>query len=193
MATFLLVATKNLKKMLIARRKLLIGGAAIVGTYVTVSGFPCLALSEPTTVAPGTFAVPAAIDAQFMRLSSLLINHHLDAGVGARIAAFASNAHPDLSRMMDSIIAIAQQKKATAVEDFFDDIPDGAAKDLAHWIIAAWYSGSSSASHDAEVFTYELALTYQVTKDVTQIPSYGLSGPNAWTRSNAPLDAIPQF
>lgn len=179
--------------MLLARRKLLIGGVAAVGTYVAVSGLPALALPESATAASGTLGTSAAIDAQFMRLSSLLIDHQLDSGVGARIAAFALHAHADLPKMMDGIVAIAQQKNATTVEGFFDDIPDGAMKDLAHWIIAAWYSGSSSAKHDAEVFTYELALTYQVTKDVTQIPSFGLSGPNAWTRPNAPLADMPHF
>jgi hypothetical protein len=179
--------------MLLTRRKLLIGGAVAVGTYVAVPGLPVFALPESATATSGTPAVPAEIDAQFMRLSSLLINHQLDTGVGARITAFAMTAHPDLPKMMDGIIAIAQQKNAASVEDFFGDIPAGPMQDLAHWIISAWYSGSSSAKHDAEVFTYELALTYQVTKDVTQIPSYGLSGPNAWTRPNAALADMPQF
>jgi len=164
-----------------------------VGTYVAVPGLPVFALSEPATAASGTPVVPAAIDAQFMRLSSLLINHQLDTGVGARITAFAMTAPPDLPKMMDGIIAIAQEKHAASVEDFFGDIPEGPLQDLAHWIISAWYSGFSSAKHDAEVFTYELALTYQVTKDVTQIPSYGLSGPNAWTRPNAALADMPHF
>ncbi len=129
-----------------------------------------------------------------MRLSGLLINHHLDPGVGHRIAEAAAAQYGDLPAMMDGIIAIAEKRQVAAVEDFFGDIPDGAMKEFAHWVIFAWYSGCSSEKRDAKVFAYEQALTFMTTSDIVTIPSFGFSGPNKWTRPNLPLSApMPSF
>lgn len=171
--------------MSLSRRQLLIGSAALAGTYAVVPHVGRFAAAGQPEV--------LALNARFMHLSTLLVNHQLDTAVGARIARSATSLHTNLADMMDAIIAIAQGKNATIVEDFFPDIPEGPMKDLAYWIISAWYSGSSSAKKDATLFTYEQALTFQITKDATTIPSYGFSGPNLWQRVNAPLAPIPAF
>lgn len=167
----------------VSRRNVLLGGAAVLGGYLVAS---------PVT----TFAVSVGEQAQaarFMQLSQLLVNHQLDPQVGALIARFAAKKHADLDALADSIIGAAAQKQAKTVDDFFDDIPAGPAKDLAHWIIFAWYTGCSSAKPDAEVFTFEQALTFQTTADVVAIPSYGLTGPNQWSQVTVPLSPVPAF
>ncbi len=168
----------------ITRRTVLLGGAA----FVASSCLPALTWATPVSapLEPGHDA--------FMALSQALVNHQLQPDVGARIAAYAQQTFPGFAQTAKTILAAAQARNATRVEDFFDDIPQGEAKDLAHWIIAAWYSGMSAATHDATLFTFEHALTYQVTQDMAPIPSYGFTGPNRWDElPNAPLSPIPTF
>lgn len=167
--------------MALSRRHFLLGSAALTGAWVTWG------------IAASPAAAPAADGATFMRLSNLLVNHQLHPGVGARIALAAAANYPDSAAMMDSILAIATAKGATEVEAFFADIPEGKLQDFAHWIIFAWYTGCSSPKKDAQVFAYEEALTYRTTADVVAIPSYGVSGPNLWSRAIAPLSPMPHF
>lgn len=143
----------------------------------------------------GERAAPAAAGAvaPFMQLSSLLVNHQLDAAVGARIAAAAAATYPASADMIGAIADIARKQNGHAVEDFFDAIPAGPLRDFAHWVIFAWYTGCSSAHKDAQVFSYEGALTYRTTADAVAIPSYGFSGPNLWHRSIVPLFPMPRF
>jgi hypothetical protein len=166
-----------------SRRRVLLGSVAIFGSYFAGASLP-------------SFALPAADDAQltrFMQLSRLLVNHQLDPKVGARILKTAAKERADLKELTDTIMAIAEQKQAKIVEDFFGDIPDGKAMDLAKWVIFAWYSGVSSPKANAVLFTYEQALTFQTTIDVVTIPSYGISGPNQWRQVTVPLSAMPSF
>ncbi|EJN03247.1 sugar dehydrogenase complex small subunit [Herbaspirillum sp. YR522] len=171
------------KKMTMSRRSLLLGGITLLGSYVALSSLPSWAVPQED----------AALQAQFMRLSNLLVNHRLDPAVGARILAVATQEHTGLPAMMSQLIGIAEARKAVVVEDFFGDIPEGPLQTLAHWIIFCWYTGSSSAKRDARVFTYEQALTYQTTADVVAIPSYGLSGPNRWSQVTVALADMPRF
>ena len=165
--------------MALSRRHFLLGSAALTASWVTWG------------VAAGP--APATADsATFMRVSGLLVNHQLHPGVSARIAQAAAK-HADSDKMMNAIIAIAAAKGATEVEAFFADIPAGPLQDFAHWIIFAWYTGCSSPKKDAQVFAYEEALTYRTTADVVAIPSYGVSGPNLWSRAIAPLSPLPHF
>lgn len=166
--------------MALTRRKLLLGAATVSATWLTWSGVPAWGLA------------PAPPQEQFMQVSALLVNHRLDARVGARMAA-AAQKFPQYAQMMKSIIGIANAKQARQVEDFFADIPAGPLQDFAHWIIFAWYSGCSSPKKDAQVFAYETALTYQTTADAVAIPSYGFSGPNQWGRPIVPLTPMPSF
>lgn len=128
-----------------------------------------------------------------MQVSALLVNHRLDARVGARMAAAAAEKYPQYAQMMTSIIGIANARQAHEVEDFFADIPEGPLREFAHWIIFAWYTGCASPKKDAQVFAYETALTYQTTADAVAIPSYGFSGPNQWGRPIVPLTPMPSF
>ena len=128
-----------------------------------------------------------------MQVSALLVNHRLDARVGARMAAAAAEKYPQYAQMMTSIIGIANARQAHKVEDFFADIPEGPLREFAHWIIFAWYTGCASPKKDAQVFAYETALTYQTTADAVAIPSYGFSGPSQWGRPIVPLTPMPSF
>lgn len=171
-------------KLMMSRRGILLGGATLFAGSIAASLCPTLSLA----------AVDDGTQSQFMKLSTLLIQHQLNPAVGARIVDTASSEYKNLPEMVDAIIAIAEKKNAAQVEDFFADIPDGELKDFAHWVIFAWYSGSSSEKRNATVFTYEEALTFKTTSDVVTIPSYGISGPNLWTRPNLPLSApMPSF
>jgi len=170
--------------MTVSKRRFLLGAATLSAAWVgwgTMPAWGFAATAEGTTAAP------------FMQLSRLLVNHQLDDAVGARIAQTAPALHPRWAEMTRSIIEIATGRQAQAVEDFFEAIPEGPLRDYAHWVIFAWYSGCSSPKKDAQVFTYEQALTYRVTGDTVAIPSYGFSGPNLWQRQIAPLSPIPVF
>ncbi len=134
-----------------------------------------------------------AISSKFMEVSSLLIDHHLDAEVGARMAVAMARLNSKIEQDIDAIIAIAKHKNAKIVEDFFPDIPDGPLKDTALAIVAAWYTGVVESNADAEVFAFETALMYQPTRDVMTIPSYAISGPNGWTADAPPLSNMPTF
>lgn len=171
------------QKVMMSRRSLMLTGITLLGSYVALSSLPSWAVPQED----------AALQAQFMRLSNLLVNHRLNPAVGARMVQVAAEQHPDLSKMMGDILAIADKKTATVVEDFFGDIPEGPLQTLAHWIIFAWYTGCSSPKRDAKVFTYEEALTYQTTLDVVAIPSYGITGPNRWRQDIVPLSPLPRF
>lgn len=163
---------------------MLLGSAALVTTAAFGSLQRAVAFTIPASVQP---------DPEFMALSRLLVNHNLRADVGARMAAHARKKFPGYTQSVANILALAQQREAVIVEDFFDGIPEGEARDLAYWMIAAWYSGMSGATNDAEMFAYEHALTFQVTRDVVPIPSYGFTGPNRWDLDNVPLAPIPHF
>lgn len=139
------------------------------------------------------FAATQDLDTRFMAASKLLVNHDLNPAVGARIAAFAQAAHPNLGEMLDRIADTAAARNATQVEDFFDDIPEGELRDFAFWVISAWYTGSSSGDRDATLFTYEEALLYQPTIDMVPIPTFGFSAPNAWGNDLYPLTDLPRF
>jgi len=167
----------------LARRKLVVGGLLVTGGLA----------AAPHLLAQSTAAETAAAAPKFMEVSALLIAHHLDADVGARLAAAMTALHPDIARDIDAILDIAKKKNATVVEDFFPDIPDGGLKATALAIISAWYSGVIVDTPDAEVFAYELALMYQPTSDVMTIPSYAKSGPNGWNTQVPPLSDIPTF
>lgn len=173
----------SIQTLTMSRRQALIGGASIF----TVGA----AASAPTTFALA--AIEPSTHSQFMRMSMLLINHQLRPDIGARIVAAAADRYKDLPGILDSIIAVAERKHATAVEDFFGDIPDGDLKDFAHWVILAWYSGCSSERADATVFAYEDALTFKTTADVVATPSFCFSGSNGWSQTTVPLADMPKF
>ncbi|WP_187697680.1 sorbitol dehydrogenase family protein [Herbaspirillum aquaticum] len=171
------------RQVTMSRRSLLLTGVSLLGSYVALSSLP-------------SWAIPQADSPQlapFMRLSALLVNHRLNPAVGARMLEVAAREHADLDTLMRQLLAIAEQKQARRVEDFFADIPAGAQQTLAYWIIFAWYTGCSSPKRNATVFTYEEALTYQTTLDVVAIPSYGISGPNLWRQATVPLADMPRF
>lgn len=167
--------------MALTRRKFLLSAATVSATWLTWGGVPAWGLA------------PAPLQAEFMQVSALLVNHRLDARVGARMAAAAAEKYPQYAQMMQSIISIARAKQAREVEDFFAEIPPGPLQEFTHWIIFAWYTGCSSPKKDAQVFAYETALTYQTTADAVAIPSYGFSGPNQWGRPIVPLTPMPSF
>lgn len=165
----------------IGRRSFLIASAAIAGQAVLGS------------VAKAATSSPLSSD-KFMQVSNLLIDHKLDPQTGARMAAGLVAQNPKIGGAIDQILALAKAKNARVVEDFWDDVPEGAVKDAALKIISVWYSGVVEDSHGAEVYAYETALMYQPTHDVMTIPSYAYGKPNSWgANSGAPLENMPVF
>jgi fructose 5-dehydrogenase small subunit len=165
------------------RREILAGGLALVGGLAT----PTVSSAAEATAWSGESA------ARFMDLSSLLIPHRLNEGVGRRIGAAMSALNPLLAEQVTELLAIAKKKNARIVEDFFPDLPEGPLKETALAIISAWYLGVVTDAPNAEVFTYAYALMYQPTKDVMTIPSYAISAPNAWSAEAPPLSNMPEF
>jgi hypothetical protein len=168
----------------LARRELLLGGLSLVGGLAVVPALPKISAAA---------AWPQESAAQFMQLSSLLIPHRLHEEVGKRIGAAMSALNPSLSEQVAALLAIAKNKNAKVVEEFFPDVPEGPLKQAALAVISAWYLGVVSDAPDAEVFAYEYALMYGPTSDVMTIPSYAISGPNGWTADAPPLDHMPEF
>jgi hypothetical protein len=170
----------------LARRKVLVGGL-IVGGIAALPTLPTL----PVIAAPTSWSDQSA--ARFMEISLLLVPHRLNEEVGKRMGAAMGALNPSLSQHIDGLLAIARQKNARIVEDFFADVPEGPLKETALSIISAWYLGVVTDAPDAEVFAYEYALMYQPTRDVMTIPSYAISGPNGWTAEAPPLSDMPEF
>jgi len=167
----------------LTRRRILVGGTLVVG------GLSLHSFTVATAV-----AAPGGADAMpFMALSRLLIDHQLDEQVGYRLAVAMTAMKPELPRQIDTLLAIAHDRDARIVEDFFDHIADPALKQTALAIISAWYVGVLVDAPDAEVFAYELALMYQPTRDVMTIPTYAISGPNGWTSDAPALADLPKF
>jgi fructose 5-dehydrogenase small subunit len=167
----------------LARRKVLVGGLIIGG----IAALPTL----PVIAAPTSWSDQSA--ARFMEISLLLVPHRLNDEVGKRMGAAMAALNPSLSQQIDGLLAIAREKNARIVEDFFADVPDGPLKETALSIISAWYLGVVTDVPDAEVLAYEYALMYQPTRDVMTIPSYAISGPNGWTAEAPPLSNMPEF
>jgi fructose 5-dehydrogenase small subunit len=167
----------------LARRKVLVGGLIIGG----IAALPTL----PVIAAPTSWSDQSA--ARFMEISLLLVPHRLNDEVGKRMGAAMAALNRSLSQQIDGLLAIAREKNARIVEDFFADVPDGPLKETALSIISAWYLGVVTDTPDAEVFAYEYALMYQPTRDVMTIPSYAISGPNGWTAEAPPLSNMPEF
>lgn len=167
----------------LSRRQILIGGGLLFGAMAVASAAP----SAPPIESLGETA------ASFMLVSSLLIQHHLDADVGKRLAVAMRIANPALGEHVSQLLSIAKAHNAICVEDFFPAVPDGAVKETALAIISAWYLGVVVDGPDAEVFAYELALLYQPTSDVMTIPSFAIAGPNGWNAQSPPLSHMPEF
>lgn len=167
----------------LTRREVLVGGLL----FGALAALPTL----PAVAKPASWSDEAA--ARFMEISSLLVPHRLNAGVGRRMGAAMVALNPVLLQQIDGLLSIAREKNARIVEDFFADIPDGPLKETALSIISAWYLGVVTNASDAEVFAYEYALMYGPTRDVMTIPSYAISGPNRWTATAPPLSNMPEF
>jgi fructose 5-dehydrogenase small subunit len=167
----------------LVRRRLIIGGALLAAG---VAGLP---LRDTLAAGVGD----ASATGQFMAISTLLIQHHLNPDIGSRLAAAMQAKNPAFQEQIAELLTIARKKNARVVEDFFPDIPEGPLKATALAIISAWYLGVISDAPDAEVFAYELALMYQPTLDVMTIPSYAIAGPNGWNADAPPLANLPTF
>jgi fructose 5-dehydrogenase small subunit len=167
----------------LARREVLVGG-------LLVGGLAALA-ALPAASAETLWSEESA--ARFMEISSLLIPHRLNAEIGKRIGVLMNALNPSLSEQVTGLLAIAKEKNARVVEDFFPDVPDGPLKATALAIISAWYMGVVTDAYEAEVVAMEYALMYQPTSDVMTIPSYAVSGPNGWSANAPPLSDMPDF
>jgi len=169
----------------LARREIVIGGTCWVGGLA--SGL------MPPAISAALAAWSDESSDRFMEISLLLIPHRLNQEVGKRIGAAMGALNSSLSDQVAKLLAIARNKNAKIVEDFFPDVPEGPLKETALSIISAWYLGVITDAADAEVFAFETALMYQPTRDVMTIPSYAISGPNGWSADAPPLENMPDF
>ena len=164
----------------LARREVLAGALGLAALATLPSASALAAWSDESA-------------ARFFEISSLLIPHRLNETIGKRIGVLMSTLNPSLSEHVVGLLAIAKQKNAKIVEDFFPDVPEGPLRDTALAIISAWYLGVVSNAPDAEVVALEYALMYGPTSDVMTIPSYAVSGPNGWSADAPPLSNMPKF
>lgn len=167
----------------IARRTFVTGSIIFMGARALTAHVAPAQADEPSSL-------PAA---KFMKISGLLIDHKLNAQVGARLAVAMAKTYPDIETDIDQILAVAAEKNAKVVEDFFPGLPEGKLKETCLAIISAWYTGVIVDAPGSEVFAFELALMYQPTSDVMTIPSYAISGPNGWNSSAPDLSDMPAF
>ncbi|ARJ42388.1 hypothetical protein B1H58_10395 [Pantoea alhagi] len=166
----------------LSRRQILLSGAVVMAGGLLTSVLPRFAFAESSL-----HFIP------FMQISRLLVNHELDDAVGQRMLAQLEAEQPDLAKNLNQLLAIARAHQAKVVEDFFPAIPAGPVQDLARRIIFGWYTGSLEPTRTAKSFAFEQALTWRTTQDTITIPSYGISGPNNWQRTNTPILPVPQF
>lgn len=176
-------ATPLSRRELISTSVRAIGGVAISGALM----WAIVPLAKATIA-----SAPAATD-RFMKASCYLIQHRLSASVGLRLAAILGSLIPTLDADLEVIIRVAQEKHATAVEEFFGALPEGRVTETAHQIIFGWYAGVVDEGPGAEVFAYEEALMYQPAKDAVALPTYSFNGPDNWTEIDPPLSAMPDF
>ncbi|TCG04938.1 sorbitol dehydrogenase [Paraburkholderia steynii] len=168
----------------LARRRILVGGVLLMGAFGALSTF---------SATSSDIVLPDESVARFMEISSLLIPHQLDRGIGKRLAIAMTTANPSFSDHITALLAMARRRNARIVEDFFPDVPEGPLKETALSIISAWYMGVLTDAPNAQVFAYELALMYQPTIDVMTIPSYAKAAPNGWNADAPLLSDMPQF
>ncbi len=131
-------------------------------------------------------------EADFMRLSALLIPHRLDALTGARIMVGLGADRSPMNGHVTELLALARSRHATEAEDFFP-FATGPAKAAALAIISAWYLGVAENIPGARVFANVDALMYGPTSDVMTIPSYATAGPSDWGQRSTPLAFMPSF
>ena len=167
----------------IGRRIFVAGSVMFMGARALTAHVASAQADEPSSLAAS----------KFMKISTLLIDHKLNAQVGARMAVAMGKVYPGIEHDIDQILAVAIEKNAKVVEDFFPGLPEGRLKETCLAIISAWYTGVIVDAPGSEVFAFELALMYQPTSDVMTIPSYAISGPNGWNSSAPNLSDMPAF
>jgi hypothetical protein len=167
----------------LGRRLVLAGGVISIGAFAASLHAGDARSGEPPSLAP----------AKFMEISTLLIDHKLNAEVGARLASAMGKMHSGIERDIDQILDVARRSNARIVEDFFPNLPEGRLRETCLAIISAWYTGVVVDEMGSEVFAYEYALMYQPTHDVMTIPSYAISRPNGWNAQAPPLTDMPVF
>jgi hypothetical protein len=139
--------------------------------------------------APGALARAGAAPAEreadrFMRISRVLTGKpDLDVSIGARTLAAMTAHDPQFSA---HLLALAERMDGTAAPDMrdFDHTviaADPALKKAALDIVSAWYLGVVGDGATAELITYEDALMFRPTRDVTAPPATGGGTFGAWS------------
>lgn len=87
----------------------------------------------------------------------------------------------------DRLSALAQAIDAAGLKDMssFDTSAVGQDANLrktAVEIVSAWYTGTVGHGPHAQLFAYHDALQYQVTRDVTTVPTYAMGGVGYWAK-----------
>ncbi len=106
----------------------------------------------------------------------------LDARVVSRAFAALGRAAPGFEDQAHALWAAIDGAGLKTVQDFRASplYLDRAHRDMAGLLVAALYLGVVGEGDTAMLVSYEAALMFAPTQDVTPIPSYAIGGPGYW-------------
>ena len=163
------VTTDLLHAVLSRRRFLTLGGVVAGASLATGFGLPLVARAALTQT-----------DAGFLKTSSFLTGHTLDANTAARFLAALSKLDGGFaSRLADLQTAISQSGAPTMDAFLAQEGHSAAVLATAKEIVSAWYLGVVGTGSNAVLITFYDALMFEPTRNYIYVPSYG-GGPDSW-------------
>jgi hypothetical protein len=160
------------------RRAFLVETAVLAAGLVLLDALPAMAV-------PGESAIPAP---ELRKLAAFLTNK---ADLSAELAVRAHQAllaeEPSFNRRLRSLIQRIDAAGLSGVEEFRSSLlaEDSELMVTAIALIRALYTGRVGNSYRGHLVSYEEALMYRPTVDVTVIPTYAHAAPGYWAK--APL------
>lgn len=149
-------------------------------------------LTQPALVAGGLAlcgALPVAVsaisgrDAGFASLAAFLTGRtDLEPGLVTRAGDALRKADPRFESECEALLGGIRQANITSVDELKESALGADARTMATAtsIIAAFYLGRVGDGDRAELVSYELALMFRPTADVTVVPTYARAGPGYW-------------
>jgi len=122
----------------------------------------------------------------FHRIASeLCANPELDFGLTTRTFDALRALTPNFEKKMGLLTVWYHDTQACAKSDTECETPRIAPelKEFMQSILRALYTGRAGSGKDAILITYEHALMYAPTKDVTEIPTYARGGYGSWAQA----------
>ncbi|QDH16764.1 sugar dehydrogenase complex small subunit [Swingsia samuiensis] len=167
------------------RRFALMTGAAIVSGHL--SGYAQAQTPEEIAVSDETVA-------SFMALSRFVTGHnHLENETGIALANGLSKQDPHFAMHVEDLNKRIITEKYSDIDAMADALRDDPLHSFILRIVRAWYAGILEDGTNAQVYTFEKALMYQVSRDNIPVPTYAHNGPNYWLADPNPVSALPIF